>query len=118
MKTRWGVWGSGGIARRRTIPEGIARAANAELVAVYDVNHAANEEIARQYGSDHRGLTSGARCPALQKKASSDAPSGPGRLEEFFHVAYRHRISRCNVCYPNLSHDVYWDSCSPWQTRS
>jgi predicted dehydrogenase len=50
MKTKWAVWGSGGIARRRTIPEGIAHADNAELVAVYDVNGAANREVARQFG--------------------------------------------------------------------
>jgi len=49
MKTKWAVWGSGGIARRRTIPEGIAKASNAELVAVYDVNGAANQEVAKQF---------------------------------------------------------------------
>ena len=36
-KLKWGVIGSGGIARRRTIPEGIVPAANAELVAVFDL---------------------------------------------------------------------------------
>jgi len=51
MKTKWGVLGSAGIARRRTIPEGIAQAANAELVAVYDPNQAANTEVAAQFGS-------------------------------------------------------------------
>ncbi len=30
-KVKWGVCGSGGIARRRTIPEGIVPANNAEL---------------------------------------------------------------------------------------
>ena len=34
-KIRWAVMGAGGIARRRTIPEGILQAKNAELVAVY-----------------------------------------------------------------------------------
>lgn len=48
---RWGVIGSGGIARRRTIPEGIAPAANARLVAVYDVNQEANRAVAAQYGA-------------------------------------------------------------------
>jgi len=38
MKIRWGVMGSGGIAQRRTIPEGIIPAVNAELISVYDVN--------------------------------------------------------------------------------
>ena len=31
-KIKWAVIGSGGIARRRTIPEGIVPAENAELV--------------------------------------------------------------------------------------
>ena len=30
-KIKWGVIGSGGIARRRTIPEGIVPASHAEL---------------------------------------------------------------------------------------
>ena len=37
MKLKWGVIGAGGIARRRTIPEGITKARNARLVAVMDV---------------------------------------------------------------------------------
>lgn len=45
-KLKWGVIGSGGIAFRRTIPEGIIPAHNAELVAVCDVN----EELARKSG--------------------------------------------------------------------
>lgn len=48
-KVRWGVIGSGGIARRRTIPEGIVPAANAELVAVYDVNQEVNAAVAAQF---------------------------------------------------------------------
>jgi len=51
MKTKWGVWGSAGIARRRTIPEGIAMADNAELAAAYDVNAEANHEVAAQFGA-------------------------------------------------------------------
>ncbi len=50
-KVKWGVIGSGGIARRRTIPEGIVPAANASLVAVYDPNTAANTEIAAKFGA-------------------------------------------------------------------
>jgi len=50
-KIRWGVLGSGGIARRRTIPEGIVPASNAELVAVFDVNPSANEEVACQFNA-------------------------------------------------------------------
>ncbi len=48
---RWGVIGSGGIARRRTIPEGIVPACNAALAAVYDADRAANQEVARQSGA-------------------------------------------------------------------
>jgi len=47
----WGVIGAGGIARRRTIPEGLAPATNAELAVVYDVDAAANQEVARQHGA-------------------------------------------------------------------
>jgi len=49
-KIKWGVIGSGGIARRRTIPEGLMKAANAELVSVYDINHDANNEVAKEFG--------------------------------------------------------------------
>ncbi|NPU97518.1 MAG: Gfo/Idh/MocA family oxidoreductase [Candidatus Omnitrophica bacterium] len=49
-KIKWGVSGSGGIARRRTIPEGITKARNAELAAVFDTNAAVNQEVAAQYG--------------------------------------------------------------------
>jgi predicted dehydrogenase len=49
-KITWGVIGSGGIARRRTIPEGLALAVNAELHAVYDIDPAVNTEVARQFG--------------------------------------------------------------------
>jgi predicted dehydrogenase len=45
------VIGSGGIARRRTIPEGIVPAANAELAAVLDINAAINTEVAEQFGA-------------------------------------------------------------------
>jgi len=50
-KIRWGVIGSGGIARRRTIPEGLAAASNAELAVVYDINPIANEAVAQQYNA-------------------------------------------------------------------
>jgi predicted dehydrogenase len=48
-RIRWGVIGSGGIARRRTIPEGIIPARNAELVAVFDVDPKVNAEVAQQF---------------------------------------------------------------------
>lgn len=49
-KVKWAVMGSGGIARRRTIPEGIVPADNAELVSVYDVDAAINRETAEVFG--------------------------------------------------------------------
>ncbi len=54
-RVRWGVIGSGGIARRRTIPEGIVPASDADLAAVYDVDAAANREVARQFGAAAAG---------------------------------------------------------------
>jgi predicted dehydrogenase len=47
-KVRWSVIGAGGIARRRTIPEGILPARNAELVSVYAPNSGA--DVAKQFG--------------------------------------------------------------------
>jgi len=52
-KLKWGVIGSGGIAQRRTIPEGISKANNAELTAVYDINKKVNAEVAKKYGAKH-----------------------------------------------------------------
>ena len=54
-KIRWGVIGSGGIARRRTIPEGIIPAQNAELVAVFDIDSKVNAEVARQFKAEASG---------------------------------------------------------------
>lgn len=48
-KVKWGVIGSGGIARRRTIPEGIVPAAHAELAVVYDIDQGANQEVASEF---------------------------------------------------------------------
>jgi predicted dehydrogenase len=50
VKVNWGVLGSGGIARRRTIPEGIVPAANARLVAVFDTDSSASAEVAARFG--------------------------------------------------------------------
>lgn len=50
-KIKWGVIGSGGIAKRRTIPEGIMPAQNAELIAVYDVDLDINSVVANQTGA-------------------------------------------------------------------
>ena len=48
-KVKWGVIGSGGIARRRTIPEGIISAPHAELVSVFDPNSEANNAVAKEF---------------------------------------------------------------------
>ena len=48
---KWGVIGSGGIARRRTIPEGIVPAENAKLVSVYDISAEANNEVAKEFNA-------------------------------------------------------------------
>ena len=50
-KIKWGVIGSGGIARRRTIPEGIIKSEHAELIAVYDVNTDVNTSVAQLYNA-------------------------------------------------------------------
>ena len=52
-KVGWGVIGACGIAKRRTIPEGIVPAANARLVAVTDVNAAGSAEVAAKFGAQH-----------------------------------------------------------------
>ena len=49
MAVNWGVVGAGGIASRRTIPEGITKAENARLVAVMDVDAACAKEIGTKY---------------------------------------------------------------------
>jgi predicted dehydrogenase len=54
-KVNWGVIGSGGIARRRTIPEGITRANSAKLAAVYDANSEVNVEVAEQFDATAAG---------------------------------------------------------------
>jgi len=50
-RVKWGVIGSGGIARRRTIPEGIIPARNAHLVAVYGTNPMTNKEVAKEFNA-------------------------------------------------------------------
>jgi predicted dehydrogenase len=54
-KINWGVIGSGGIARRRTIPEGIYPAENAILHAVFDIDQQSNEEVAREHNAKATG---------------------------------------------------------------
>jgi predicted dehydrogenase len=50
-KIKWGVIGSGGIAKRRTIPEGILKAGNAELCVVFDIDELVNAEAAGKFGA-------------------------------------------------------------------
>jgi len=50
-RVKWGVIGSGGIAQRRTIPEGIVNAEHAELVAVYDINQEVNKVVAIKFNA-------------------------------------------------------------------
>ncbi|MDD2474743.1 MAG: Gfo/Idh/MocA family oxidoreductase [Dysgonamonadaceae bacterium] len=50
-KIKWGVIGSGGIARRRTIPEGIMQSKNAELISVYDINSDVNKAVAKEFNA-------------------------------------------------------------------
>lgn len=51
-KIKWGVIGSGGIARRRTIPEGIVPAEHAALRAVYDIDAEVNQSVAREFKAE------------------------------------------------------------------
>lgn len=48
-RVKWGVIGAGGIADRRTIPEGIIPAANSELVAVMDIDETRAGDVAAKY---------------------------------------------------------------------
>jgi predicted dehydrogenase len=50
-KIKWGVIGSGGIAKRRTVPEGISKAGNAELSIVFDIDEQVNAEVAEEFGA-------------------------------------------------------------------
>ena len=50
-KVKWGVIGSGGIAKRRTIPEGIMLANNAKLISVYDIDSTVNDLIADEFSA-------------------------------------------------------------------
>ena len=51
-KLKWGVIGSGGIAGRRTIPEGITKARNARLSAVFDINQKVNAAVAKEHDAE------------------------------------------------------------------
>ena len=47
---KWGVIGACGIAKRRTIPEGIIPAKNAELSAIMDIDEKSVKELSQKYG--------------------------------------------------------------------
>jgi len=51
MSIRWGVVGAGGIADRRTIPEGILAAGNSELMAVMDINEQVAMAVGEKYSA-------------------------------------------------------------------
>lgn len=51
-QVRWGVIGACGIAKRRTIPEGITQAKNAKLVAVMDVDVEGARNVAEKFGAE------------------------------------------------------------------
>ncbi|MGC8972146.1 MAG: Gfo/Idh/MocA family protein, partial [bacterium] len=65
----WGVIGCGGIAYRRTIPEGIKKAKNARLVAVMDVDkdkaREAGEKFGVEYYTNIEDILSDARIQAV-----------------------------------------------------
>ena len=63
-KIKWCVIGSGDIARRRTIPEGIVAANNAQLSIVHDINETANAETAKEFGVKS--------CNTIEQLLSSD----------------------------------------------
>ncbi len=50
-QVKWGVIGSGGIARRRTIPEGIVASENSTLTAVYDIDEKTNKSVAKEFNA-------------------------------------------------------------------
>ena len=85
-KVRWAVIGAGGIARRRTIPEGIIPATNAELTAVYAPH--TGHEVAEEFevvaaDSEESLMTShGMRftlpVPCIVMRGKCFAPHTPG----------------------------------------
>jgi len=67
MKVRWGVIGASGIADRRTIPEGILPARNAELVAILGKDVSRLEALSKKYGvKAHMDLESFTRDKDIQ----------------------------------------------------
>ena len=52
-KVSWGVIGCGGIAARRTIPESLQMASNAEIVSVMDISPERAVQVAERFGVAH-----------------------------------------------------------------
>ena len=66
-KVGWGVIGACGIAKRRTIPEGILTAANAQLVAVTDIDKTGCADLAAKHGARHcRNMKELLKMPDVQ----------------------------------------------------
>ncbi|HWR53269.1 MAG TPA: Gfo/Idh/MocA family oxidoreductase [Bryobacteraceae bacterium] len=72
---KWGVIGSGGIARRRTIPDGIAAAPNARLSALFDVDADANRAVAAEFG----GTTAASIADLLQQDVDAVYIASPAK---------------------------------------
>ena len=90
-QVRWAVIGAGGIARRRTIPEGILSAPNAELVAVYDpVDCTA---IAKQFNT--RACVSEQELLAQEIDAVYIATPTHLHFEQFSRTVAEHRHVLC-----------------------
>ena len=49
MVIKWGVIGACGIAERRTIPGGIAKAENSKLFAMMDIQQDKLKELGKKY---------------------------------------------------------------------
>jgi len=49
----WGVIGCGGIAYRRTIPEGLIRAKNTRLISVMDIDENKAREVGERFGVEY-----------------------------------------------------------------
>ena len=64
-KVRWGVLGACGIAKRRTVPEGIVPATNAELLALMDVDGDGVRDMANAFGVR--------ACTCIEKILDDDA---------------------------------------------
>ncbi len=100
-RIKWGVIGAGGIAKRRTIPEGIAPASNAKLVSVFNPTASVNQEIAKQYGA--QAVDSVAALLATDVEAVYVASPVDAHLEQ---VAACAKAGKHVLCEKPLGRDV------------